>query len=275
MFTGNDHAIELFGEVAPGQEDFHDDVGLQPSMAAKVDSMASIMHENLTPPTTDYETEGALSVMSGSHTLVGSDRHLTTPQEATRVTDRGRPNGASTTQPRRETETRRRVQQAAQQFDNVLDSYSEDSDSDEDGFAGHLTADKVNQHRAAGLKATKPDRSITGSELFDICCEIKQQETIDLAQASVDQRVNMERDESPSLFLEQSEKHRSPERFATPAHVALIQSLATAANAKQSSGDGDGDGEIVVARKRAASARPCTPVSCSKRLRITEGPGTI
>jgi hypothetical protein len=72
----------------------------------------------------------------------------------------------------------------------------------------------------------------------------------------------MERDESRSLFLEQSEKHRN-------------QSLATAANAKQPSGDGDGDGKIVVARKRAAPARPCTPVSCSKRLRITEGPGII
>ena len=109
MFTGNDHAIEVFGEVAPGQEDFHDDDGLQPSMAAKVASMASIMHENLTPPTTCYETEGALNVMSGSHTLVDSDRHWTTPQEATRVTDRGRPTQASTTQPRRETETRRQA----------------------------------------------------------------------------------------------------------------------------------------------------------------------
>lgn len=97
FFISNDHAIEVCGEVAPGQEDFHDDTGLQPSMAAKIVSIASIMYGNLTPPTTENENEGALSVMSGSHTLVESARHSPPSQEATRVTDLGRVNRASTT----------------------------------------------------------------------------------------------------------------------------------------------------------------------------------
>lgn len=80
MFTSNDHAIEVCGGVAPGQEGFHDDTVLQPLRAAKV-----IMRTgNLTLATTDTENEAAPCTVSGSDTLVDSDWHSTTCQEATR-----------------------------------------------------------------------------------------------------------------------------------------------------------------------------------------------
>lgn len=148
---------------------------------------------------------------------------------------------------------------------------SEDSDSDEDDFAGQITADKVDQRRAARRKATTPDHSLTGSELFDICGEIERHKAKDLAQASVDQVDKRECDESLPLFREQLQRHASPEHLATSAHGALKQGLENAAKAKLPSGDG----EIVVTRKRAASAGPCTPVLSGKRIRITGGPETI
>ncbi|KAK3176772.1 hypothetical protein OEA41_008097 [Lepraria neglecta] len=100
MFTSNDHAIEDCGQVAPGQEDFHDGTVLQPLRAAEV-----IMRTgNLTPATMDTENEGAPSIVPGSDTLVDSDRHSITSQEATRVKDLGRAYRTSTTQQGGETE---------------------------------------------------------------------------------------------------------------------------------------------------------------------------
>ena len=211
MFTSNDHAIEVCGQVAPGQEDFHDDTVLQPLRAAEV-----IMRTgNLTPATMDTENEGAPSILLGSDTLVDSDRHSTTSQEATRVKDPGRAYRTSTTHQGGETEIRTRVQQAAQQFDSFLSSDLEDSDSDEDEITGQITADKIDQHRAAKGKVNPSSRPITGRELFDMCAEIGHQNTETLAQEVMDQLVKEECHESPSLFLEQADEYPNVKSLVT------------------------------------------------------------
>ena len=211
MFTSNDHAIEVCGQVAPGQEDFHDDTVLQPLRAAEVFMRTG----NLTPATMDTENERAPHIVPGLDTLVDSDRHSTTSQEATRVKDLGRAYRTSTTQKGGETEIRTRAQQAAQQFDGFLSSDSEDSYSDEDEITGQITADKIDQHRAAKGKVNPSSRPITGRELFDMCAEIGRQNTETLAQEVMDQVVKEECHESPSLFLEQADEYPSPKSLVT------------------------------------------------------------
>lgn len=119
----------------------------------------------------------------------------------------GRAYRTSTTQQEGETETRTRAQQAAQQFDGFLSSDSEESDSNGDEISGQITADKIDQHRAAKGKVNPSSRPITGRGLFNMCAEIECQNTETVAQDVIDQVV---KEESPSPFLEQADEYPSP-----------------------------------------------------------------
>ena len=268
MLTSNDHAIEVCGQVAPGQDGFQEDTGAHPVGIAAMASVLSAFGAGIpTPMTTENNNEGALSIASGSDRLVDSDGRSSTLSIADRVKTLGGAGRTSTTQQGSGKETKTRSQQAAEHFAGFLSSESESEwdDSDDDQPTAPIAAEKVDQHRAAKENKTSSSFTFSGRELFDTCAEIECQKTGSIA---MDQAVKEECHESPTLFLEWAEEDPDPKTLTTSLEAVCDQDLFRGKASLQSV-------DLPGSRKRAASAVPFTPVLSAKRLRATAEPRTI
>lgn len=253
----NDHAIETYGIVAPGQEGPMDNVNLQPVRVAPPASMRSV--GVLTPTASGSDDETASGLPLGSQISVGSTRRSSNSPEAHRVKQLGRAYRATSIQ------TRSRAQQAAQEFHGHLSEESDDSDEVE-SLIKRVTTDRMDQHRAARPKSPSSTLPLNQRKVADTRTEASNHGTGIFARQSVEPALKEERDGSP-LFKE-SQLVDSP-RLESAVFVLV------------DSGDGAVDRPLTLTtdaletRKRAASALPTTPPPSSKRSRTANESRTV
>ena len=161
----NDHAIETYGIVAPGQEGPMDNFNVPPVSIAPPASMRSV--GVLTPTASGSDDETASGLPLGSQTSL---------------------------------ETRSRAQQAAQEFGGYLSEESDDSDEDEPRTK-RIPGNRIDQHRAARPKSPSSTLSPNQRKAVDTRTEASNRGTDMVAQRSVEPALKEERDGSP-LFVE-------------------------------------------------------------------------
>ena len=246
----NDHAIETYGIVAPGQEGPMDNINVPPVSIAPPTSMRSV--GVLTPTASGSDDETASGLPLGSQTSVGVIRRSSASSGAHTVKQLGRACQATSIQ------TRSRAQQAAQEFDGYLSEESDDSDEDEPRIK-RIPGNRIDQHRAARPKSPSSTFSLNQRKAVDTRTEVSYPGTEMVAQQSVEPAIKEERDGS-SLFVGwQPADSPRPESAVTVAvgsgEETVVRSLKLATDTLET-------------RKRAASELPTTPPPPSKRTRI-------
>ena len=253
----NDHAIETYGIVAPGQERPMNNVNLPPVSVASPTSMRRV--DVLTPTASGSDDETASGLPLGSQISVGSIERSSTSSEAHRVKQLRRAHQAIGVQ------TRSRAQKAAQEFDRDLSEESDDSDEDEPPIQ-RIPGNRIDQHRAAGLESPSSNLPLNQGEAVDTRTEASNRGTDMVAQQPVDPALKEERDGSP----------RFEER-----HLVDSPKPDSAAAVPVDSGEGAGDKPLTLTtdaletRKRAASELPTTPPPSSKRSRTADLSRTV
>ncbi|CAF9931761.1 hypothetical protein IMSHALPRED_008710 [Imshaugia aleurites] len=245
MIISNIQAIEVCGQVAPGQGEPPSTARDQPYGTVAV---ANTTHADVlpSPPTgsDEYQLQSKASSQSLSDTEARFGAGLSKRLEPSKAQDLDRVyrtrswNNGSQTDPIR-------AAKAAEVFNGFLSSDSEESDDESEGSLEDqkTSADRIDQHKAAnrttnpstrlgaGATSGKTDVKATGGDSA-------------LAVVAVDEQVIKQECSTsptlhPSLLLKQSERLPSPKT-------------------------------LVVAHKRANSAPPITPPAITKRLRISD-----
>ena len=147
----NDHAIENYGIVAPGQEGPMNNVILPPVSVAPPTSTRRV--DILTPTASGSDDETASGLPLGSHISVGSIGRSSTSSEAHMMKQLGRTRQATGIL------RRSRAQQAAQEFDGYLSEESNDSNEDETPIR-RVPRNQVDQHQAARPKTPSSTLSL-------------------------------------------------------------------------------------------------------------------
>ena len=252
----NDHAIETYGIVAPGQGGPMDNVNVPPVSVAPPASMRSV--GVLTPTASGSDDETASGLPLGSQISVGSIGRSST-SEAHKVKQLGRAYRATSIQ------TRSRAQQAAQEFDGYLSEESDDSDEDE-LQTKRIPGNRIDQRRTARLKTPSSTLSLSQRNVVDTPTEASHHGTAMVAQQSVEPALKEERDVSP-LFVEwQPAGSPGPESAVA---FAVSSGEETVDNPPMLTTN------ALETRKRAASELPTTPPPSSKRSRIEDQSRTI
>ena len=253
----NDHAIETYGIVAPGQEGPVDNVNVTPVSVAPTANMQSV--GVLAPTTSGSDVETASGLPLGLQTSVGSIGRWSTSSEAHRVKQLGRAYQATSPQ------TRSRAEQAMQEFNGYLSEESEDSDED-NSTTKRIPRTWIDQHRAARPKSPSATISLNQRKAVDTRAEASYGETEMVAQQTFEPAIKEERDGS-SLFVEW-QLADSP-RTGSAITVAIGSGEETVAKSPKLATDTLGT------RKRAASEFPTTPPPSSKRSRVEDESLTI
>ena len=253
----NDHAIENYGIVAPGQEGPMDNVDLPPVSVAPPTSMRSV--DVLTPTASGSDDETPSGLPLGSQISVDSIGRSSTSSEAHRKkTIRRAPQAAGV-------QTRSRAQQAAQEFDGYLSEESDDSDEDESPIK-RIPRNRIDQHQAAGPKSPSSTLPLHQREVVDTRTEASDRKTDMVAQQSVGPALKEERDGSPPFKEWQ---------------LVELSRAESAAAVPVDSGGGAADKPLKLTtdplktRKRAASGLPTTPPLSSKRSRTADVSRTV
>ena len=253
----NDHAIETYGILAPGQEGPMGNVNVPTISVAPPAKMRSV--GVLTPTASGSDDETSSGLPLGSQTSVGSMGRSSTSSEAHRVKQLGRAYQSTSLQ------TRSRAQQAAQEFDGYLSEESDDSDEDVSPTK-RISRERIDQHQAARLRTPSSTLSLSKREVLDTRAEASQRAMDMVSQQSVEPALKEERNGSP-LFVEwQLDGSPRPESAAAVAvgsgEETVDKSLMLATDALKN-------------RKRAASELPTTPPPSSKRSCIEDECRTI
>ena len=253
----NDHAIENYGIVAPGQEGPMNNVNLPPVSVAPPTSMRRV--DVLTPTASGSNDETASGLPLGSQISVGSIERSSTSSEAHRVKQLRRAHQATGVQ------TRSRAQQAAQEFDRYLSEESDDSDEDESPIK-RIPGNRIDQHRAARLESPSSTLPLNQRNVVDTRIEASNRGTDMVAQQSAEPALKEEPDGSPLFEERQLVDSPMPESAAA---VAV------------DSGEGAVDKPLrlttdaLETRKRAASELPTTPPPSGKRSRTADVSRTV
>ena len=253
----NDHAIETYGIVAPGQEGPTDNVSVPPVNVATPASMRSV--GVLTPTASGSDDETASGLPLGSQISIGSIGRSSTSSEAHRVKPLGRAYQETGVQ------TRSRAQQAAQEFNGYLSEDSGNSD-DEESPIKRIPGNRIDQHRAARPRSPSSTLTHNQSKVVETHAEASNRGTDMVPQQSVEPALKEERDGSPLSIEQQLVGSTRPE-----------SALAVAVD----SGEGTADRALILetdafqTRKRAASELPTTPPPSTKRSRIEDESRTI
>ena len=257
-FNNNDHVIEVCGRLAPGQEGAEVDVNTHHAEVAPT----AEEHRNgvLTSTATDSDDDAALGLPSGSSTPLSSIVQSSTSVEMNKAKA---PNRAYRATP---IQTRARAQIHANVFAGYLSEDSKDS-SDDDEPPRRISADHIDQHRAAGPQARRAVLPPTEHGLREICAEDGRRQIEGLARNTDESVIKDEEQDDDSLHLtSRLEGSSRSENF-----IAVVAS----SNIETE----DIPPEIVIKTtaplKRAASELPTTPPPSSKRYCTPDEPRTI
>lgn len=262
---GNSHAIEICGEIAPGQDNMdyagaNNDGGVAP--------VAIMTKRGLIPSTSisssRKKSEGT-STGSASGTLIGSD-------EGTHVNirDLGRSYRASSVSGYTGSRQRLNPRTLACEIPVTRGLMSENKD--EGNEVSRMPLAEMNHNRLAN-KGTPPGNHLLGGiDLFSLASNVAAQDNmLPMLGASVVD-VKGEHEADTSLFSTSSPPHNSPsdttisKSEATNGHVLLQNNGAVV----QKVGTGDNPNN-----KRTASAEPSTPLQRAKRARTKEEPSSV
>lgn len=270
LITSNFHAIEVCGQVAPGQDALSTTARDQPFGPAPVANMtpSGILPS---PPTgsDEHDSQSKASSRSTSDAEAKSGVTLNNTLESFKVQDLGRVYRTKSSNHGGQKKSRTRAEEAAEVFHGFTSSDSEDSDESDDGPLPHrkIPADRIDQHKAAnsaprlstclraGLVSGRKRAKIAGGDSALVVLAVD------------DQAVKKERSTSPPLFPQHSECHPSPETLIFAPEAEHVGNFETEANHSKPN---LGGGESIATRKRASSAPPVTPPAINKRLRLTD-----
>lgn len=253
----NNHAVETYGIVAPGQEDPLDDFNEPPVSVVPTANMRSA--GVLTPNTPGSDDQTACGLPVGLQTPVGSVGCSSTSSAAHRLKQLGIACPGTTVQ------ARSRAQQAAQVFDGFL---SDESDDNEEGESPtkSIPGDQIDQHQAARPTSPSPTSSLGEHKDVDTRTEVSHRGMDMVAQQSVEPAIKEDRNVSPVSVEWQLVDLPSPESAVAVAvgssEGTVNKSLRFATNTPKT-------------RKRAASELPTTRPPSSKRLRSEDDSRTI
>ena len=253
----NDHAIETYGIVAPGQERPMNNVNLPTVSVAPPTSMRRV--DVLTPTSSGSDDETASGLPLGSQISVGSIGRSSSSSEAHKMKQFRRASQATGMQ------TRSRAQQAVQEFDGNLSEEFDDSDEDESPIK-RIPKNRIDQHQAAGPKSPPSTLSLNQREVVDTRTKASNRRMDMVGQQSVEPTAKEERDGSPVFKEWQLVELSRPE---------------SAAAVPVDSGEGAVDKPLTLTtdaletRKRAASELPTTPPPSSKRSRTADLSRTV
>ena len=252
--TSNNHALETYGIVAPGQEGPVDDADVPPVSVPPTANMRSASILTPKPPSSNDQTTCSLPM--DLHTPVGSTGRSSTSSDAHRSKQPGRAYPGASLQ------MRSRAQQAAQVFDGYLSDESHDSEEDESPTKS-IPGDRIDQHRAATPKTPSPTSSLGKLKVIDTRTEASHRGMDMVAQHSVERAIKEDGDKSP-VFVEW-------QLLDSPRPESAIAVVVGSSEEKV-------DETIRFAtntRKRAASELPTTPPPSSKRFRSEDESETI
>ncbi len=256
-FNSNDHAIEICGRVAPGQEGVEEDVN---NHHAEVAPMTKKLRNGvLTSTATDSDDDAAPGQPSGSRTSVSSIVQSSTSAETNRAKAQNRAYRATPIQ------TRSRAQTHTNTFEGYLSEDPEDS-SDDDEPPRRISADHIDQHRAARPKACPAVPPPTEHGVREICAEDNRRGIERLAHDTDEPVIKEERDGSP-LFVEWELVGSSRPQNAIAVAVGSGEEIVDKSLKLIT--------DTLKTRKRSASERPTTPPPSSKRSRTEDEPRTI
>ena len=253
----NNHAVETYGIVAPGQEDSLDEANVLPVSIAPTANMRSAGIQTPKTPGSDDQTAHGLPV--GLHPPGGSIARSSASSDAHRLKKLG------TAYPSTSVHTRSRAQQAAEMFDGMLSDESDDSEEDESPTKS-IPRDQIDQHRAARPTTPYPTPSLGNLKDVSTRTESPHRGKDMAVQHSVEPTIKEDGGRSP-VFVEW-QLLDSPRLESAVAVVGgssqekVDKSLRVASNTHK-------------ARKRAASETPMTPPPSSKRFRSEDDSQTI
>ena len=253
LIKNNTEAIEVCGQVAPGQEESSTTARDQAFEAAPVANITLADGLLSRPAGLDaYQHQSKASSWSNTDTEAGSGATLSGALERFKAQDFGRAYRTRFSYNGGQIGTRSRADEAAEVFNGFMSSGSEDSDDSDDSEDGFLQgrkipADRIDQHKAATM-ATRPSTCLqTGATIGRTGAGTAMSDSASVRLVVDAQAVKKERSTTPSLIEEYSEGHASAKHL-TPNLGA----------------------EFVATRKRPSSAPPVTPPSITKRLRISD-----
>lgn len=268
-FIGHDHAVEVCGRVAPGQEDFHIGAGGQTDEIAPVANTAHTGRlKPLVPSSGGYGHERCASFGSITDTMVdSSDENWSMRSAPASVRDLGKTYRASSTYRQGGPGSRTGAQLANATF---LTSVTEDEDEEEGQPVAPVPVDRIDQH-VAGNKSGRRKKTLIGADLYEQCSKEESAGTEESIQEVTNLTVKEEREATPSLSLGEVDDYPSPVGLITPA--AVIHGSTPGADTME----GTQDGAVVSVgdRKRPASTPPSHPFRWSKRPRSSDEPSTV
>lgn len=273
LIKSNTQAIEMCGQVAPGQEEPSTTSRDQPFEAAPVVNMTRA-DALLSPPTglDEGQHQSEASSRSISDTEAKSGATVSKALERFKARDLGRAYRTRSPCNGHHTGSKTRAEEAAEVFNGFMSSDSEDSDEseDEDEFlqGRKIPTNRIDQHKAA-TRTTNPSTRFRASEIPGRKgAETARGDSASFGLTFDAQAVKKELSATPSGFDKQSERHASPKRLIAASeaeHVPNLRTEATRMHLTPNLG-----AESIATRKRPRSAPPLTPPANTKRLRVTE-----
>ena len=253
----NNHALETYEIVAPGQEGPVDDANVPPVSVAPTANMRSA--GVLTPKTPGSNDQIACCLPGGLSTPVGSTGRSSTSSDVHRLNQLGRAYPGTSPQ------TTSRAQEAAQVFGRYLSDESDDSEADESP-TNIIPVDRIDQHRAARPEIPSATPSPGKLKVVNIRTEASHRGMDMVAQQSVERAIKEDGDRSPVFVEWQLLDSPRPESaiavIVGSSEEKLDESIRFATNTLE-------------IRKRAASDLPTTPPPPSKRFRSEDESRTI
>lgn len=270
LFTGYDHAVELCGKVAPGQEDFNAYVDWQPTGVAPLANMLGLGLLSPTRTNSDaYDSDNGVHLGVAVQSSAMSDGQPSISSTTSRVEELGRAYRTSSVHRKSATEKRPRAQQAPDTFDGDFNS---GFDSEKEGLiTSPIALHGFGRHFAKNSRPTSTDHQFTGSELYEMCSEAGRQGERRGPPLLLDQATKIEPGDSPSMLLEQSPQAPSWSSITSRSQSTVREDQEVAAQADER----DGEHGVTPKRKRAASDAPNTPLSLGKRPRLSAEPQSI
>ncbi len=267
MITSNSHAIEICGQIPPGQDEVpiiarYQTLGTAPfANTASIDFLPS-------PPTgsDEYHRQSKASSRLTSDTKARSGATLRKRLETFQAQDLGRAYRTKSSNSGSQTESMTRAEEATKVFNGFMSSDSEDSDESEDGplEGRRIPADRIDQHKVANTAlnpSTHPRACGISSRKR---AEIPADHSVGVIQAVDDEAIKKESSANPSLLLQQPEHHASPKTLVAAPQAEHLPTFWTEANHLMP------NLEAEATHKRANSAPPVTPPATVKRLRVTD-----
>lgn len=269
-FSCNNHAIEICGEVAPGQEGFESGANQQASGIAAIAIMGSARTLTLPSSGSNIHGQGGEgSWGSRSDNMVGFEVDLNTSSAGATERDHGsRCRASSINCDSNISHRKTRAQQAAEIYGG---SSSDSEEEDEDQPLARAPASRIDRQVAATEDADGCNPPFHGNELFNKCAVQERSNPGDPFQETTDSTIKEERAPSPSLSVEHHPVSPGPVTLSTPFKAPRYPGL----GAKNTYEKQCVSIDTLPNGKRAASSPPSTPLQHRKRTRDADEPSTI